>query len=139
MTRRAQRPDDEAPLFLIPRIPGTGLLALLGVGLVAMTLISAYMRSSSPQPAEPVVEDPEPEPITAPAVRLLGAPDDLLERLGAETVGHEMWRWPGTAGAVVFLLDGDALWAHDLADADLAMLESLGIDYEVEESAAPLP
>jgi len=139
VTRRARRPDDEAPMFLIPRIPGTGLLALLGVALVAMTVISATMRSIAEPPPAPAVEDDEPSPVAVRSVRLDGEPDAVLARLGAEAIGHEMWRWQAAESAIVLLLEDDGLWAHDLADADVALLVALGVAYTPRDRAPEEP
>jgi hypothetical protein len=116
-------------MFLIPRIPGTGWLALLGVGLVAMTVISAAMRSIAEPPPAPAVEDDEPSPVAVWSVRLDGEPDAVIALLGAEPIGHEMWRWQAAESAIVLLLEDDGLWAHDLADADVALLAALGVAY----------
>jgi len=129
-SRRPSRPEDR-PIFLIPRIPGTGLFALLGVSLVGLTAISAYMQlhtSESPESLEPS----EPSiPLVVRSVRLIAEPAEVLAYFDAEPIGLDMWRLPdGRAGPVLFMLEEDGLWAHGITDPELDAIIHAGFAFE---------
>lgn len=135
--RRTNRPDrnDERPIFLIPRIPGTGLLALFGLAVVLLTIVSATMQFQA-EPAAPAVplavEDPEPaEPLRVRSVLLRADPPQVLQHFRAVDIGMDMWRLPDdSAGPVLFMLEDDGLWAHGVTDEELAALDRAGFAYE---------
>lgn len=123
MKDRRER-DDEAPLFLIPRIPGTSYIAIVGLGLVLLTAVSALMRSRGPSPA------PEPAEIVDETDTLAGqdlaslhltgssqALDAVIIALAAEPIGEDMWRFADADGAFIVLREPDGLWLHDLPPA----------------------
>lgn len=116
-------PEDEAPIFLIPRIPGTGILAIIGLSLVVLAVVSASIQAwtTEAQPAEQTV-------------RLSGDTATVLEHLNAEPIGEELWRWSTPNGAVLIVGEVDGLWAYDLGRSDYAALrEQLrGADVRVE-------
>lgn len=121
-------PDDDTPIFLIPRIPGTGIMAIIGLSLVVLAVISASIKAwtTQAQPAEQTV-------------RLTGDTGAVIEELNADPIGEELWRWSTAEGAVLLVGEADGLWAYDLDKSDYTALRARlrGADVRVEEMAEP--
>ncbi|TVQ93167.1 MAG: hypothetical protein EA397_05175 [Deltaproteobacteria bacterium] len=134
--------NDEQPVFLIPRIPGTGLLAGVGLSLVALMVVSALMRSQTESD-----DAPPPSQVAAPvaegALTLhLSGPDEqidlALQALDPDPLGAQMWRLTSPGAAFLLLREPDGLWLHDLTAADVEEVERIlaqaGANLEIELS-----
>jgi hypothetical protein len=124
------QPDDR-PLFMIPKIPGTEWMALAGAILIALMVVSAWMQSNR---TDSTGSEDDPPSLT---VRLDGDPAVVLDRLGAEPIGVDMWRWPSVTGAGIVLLEPDGVWVHELQPEDVEELRRRFRDFGVTVVRSP--
>ncbi len=124
MTRRPE-PSDEAPIFLIPRIPGTAAMAVVGAALLAFAAVSAWFGGSRPE-----LDEPPAAVVPVQSVRLVGDRQPALEALEAAPIGEGMWRWNAVSDSLLVVEEDGALWIEDVTDADRELLERLGVQVE---------
>lgn len=151
--------SDKRPWYVIPRIPGTSLVAAIGGvlllilgGVVAVNWANGTLddrlggtigaRPEHAEPATPVTLESAPaETWTAPhRVQLVdpsGQPIDgpaLAVQLGWMALGDGLWRWPaaGPEGAAIVEIDGPEATVSPLTEDLVDVLTAAAADRGLE-------